>query len=170
MAKTLQNDSIDKFFEYGIDIANRTVYLGSASYDDDGGENGVDHLVAEKYMKGLHILDKLAPNGDKPITVVANNPGGDWYHGMSMYGFTKSCCNEVVFHLYGYAMSMGSIIPLAADEVYIDSEASFMIHYGSEGYTGHSKTFEKWADEGKRVNYKMENIYLEKIMYKDSKQ
>lgn len=170
MAKTIQSDSIDKFFEYGIDIANRTIYLGSATYDESGGESGVDFLMADRYIKGLHILDKMAPNGDKPITVLANNPGGDWHHGMSMYGFTKSCSNEIVFHLFGYAMSMGSIIPLAADEVYIDKEASFMIHYGQDAHVGHSKTAEKWADESKRLNHRMENIYLEKILLKDKRQ
>ena len=35
----------------------------------------------------------------------------------------------------------------------------FMIHYGYNGISGHAKTFEKWADEGKRINYEMENIY-----------
>jgi ATP-dependent protease ClpP protease subunit len=69
--------------------------------------------------------------------------------------------------MYGHAMSMGSIIPQAADERLIDKRCRFMIHYGYDGGHGHSKLFEKWSDEGKVVNYEMENIYLDKMLEKD---
>jgi hypothetical protein len=38
-----------------------------------------------------------------------------------------------------------------------------MIHFGYDGRYGHSKIVEKWAEEGKRINYKMENIYLDRM-------
>lgn len=167
MAKKFTHDDVDKFFEYGLDIPNRTVYLGEASYDEDGGGNGVDFLMAERFIKALHILDKAAPAGDKPIIIIANNPGGSWYHGMAMFGAMESCKNHVTIKMYGHAMSMGSIIPQAADERLIDKRCRFMIHYGYDGGNGHSKLFEKWADEGKIVNYEMENIYLDKMLEKD---
>lgn len=167
--KKLTHDDVDKFFEYGLDIPNRTIYLGEAAYDENGNGNGVDFLMAEKFIKALHILDKQAPNGDKAITIITNNPGGSWYDGMAMYGAIKACKNHVTFVMYGYAMSMGSIIPQAADERVIDPYCRFMIHYGYDGYDGHSKIFSKSGDEGKKVNRMMEDIYLEKMMEEDEK-
>lgn len=168
MAKRLSHDDIDKFFEYGIDVPNRTIYLGCASYDgygDDG--NGVDFFMAERFIKALYILDKQAPNGDKPITIIANNPGGSWYHGMAIYGAIKACLNHVTIKMYGYAMSMGSVIPQAADERVIDPYCRFMIHYGYDGSASHSKIFSKHGDESKKVNHVMENIYLDRMLEKD---
>ena len=166
MAK-ISHDDIDKYFEYGLDIPNRTIYLGCANYNEDGDGNGVDFHMTEKFIKALHILDMQAPQGDKPITIIANNPGGSWYHGMAMFGAMESCKNHVTIKMYGHAMSMGSVIPQAADERLIDKRCRFMIHYGYDGGHGHSKLFEKWSDEGKIVNYEMENIYLDKMIEKD---
>lgn len=164
----VNKDHIDKFFDYGVDIDSRTIYLGCASYDDWGDDgNGVDFFMTERLIKGLHLLEAAAPAGDKPITIIANSPGGSWYHGMAQFGAIRNCKNHVVIKMYGYAMSMGSIIPQAADERLIDARASYMIHYGSDGYSGHSKIFSKSGDEGKRVNYMMENIYLDRMMEKD---
>lgn len=166
----VSKDHIDKFFDYSVDLDSRTIYLGCAGYDSYGEDgNGVDYLMTEYLFKALHLLEVAAPNGDKPITIIANSPGGSWYHGMAQYGAIKNCNNRIIIKMYGYAMSMGSIIPQAADERYIDNNASYMIHYGSDGYSGHSKIFSKSGDEAKRINYTMENIYLERIMEKDSK-
>jgi hypothetical protein len=38
-----------------------------------------------------------------------------------------------------------------------------MVHYGSFGMEAHNKTTYKWAEECKRVDTIMENIFLEKI-------
>jgi ATP-dependent protease ClpP protease subunit len=172
MAKKLTHDDVDKFFEYGIDIPNRTIYLGEAAYDEYGNGNGVDFFMAERFIKALHILDNTpVPQGkDNSIIVITNNPGGSWYDGMAMYGAIKACKNPVTFKMYGYAMSMGSIIPQAADERIIDKYCRFMIHYGYDGSSGHSKIFEKHGDEGKKVNYAMENIYLDQMLEKDEEQ
>lgn len=160
-------DEIDNFFEHGIDVGNRTIYMGSASYEDTGGETGVDFFMAEKFIKALHLLDAMAPTNDKPITIIMNNPGGDWYHGMAIYDAIKQCSNHVVIKMFGYAMSMGSIIPQAGDERVMAPNSRFMIHYGYDGYIGHSKISSKWADEGKRINHQMENLYLDRLMEKD---
>ncbi len=171
MSRKLSLDHVDKFFDYGIDIPNRTIFLGSAEYDSEGDDgNGVDFFMAEKFIKALHILDAQAPKHDMPITIIANNPGGSWYDGMAMYGAIKACKNHVTIKMYGYAMSMGSIIPQAADERLIDPYCRFMIHYGYDGSAGHSKIFSKHGDEGKRINYMMEDIYLDRMLEKDAKE
>lgn len=164
-------DEIDNFFEHGIDVSNRTIYLGEASYDQDDNGNGVDFFMAEKFIKALHLLDKMpvAAGKDNSITVITNNPGGSWYDGMAMFGAIKTCDSPVIFKMYGYAMSMGSVIPQAADEREIDAHARFMIHYGYDGSSTHSKIFSKHGDESKKVNRMMEDIYLDNMLEKDTK-
>ena len=51
--RRFRTDDIDKFFDYGINIPLRTIYLGSGSYDTDGNESGVDGLLAERIITSL---------------------------------------------------------------------------------------------------------------------
>jgi len=72
---SILRDDVDKFFDYGINIPTRTLYMGSTSYLGDDNESGTDHEMTERAIKGIHLLDSHAKNGDKPFTVIMNNPG-----------------------------------------------------------------------------------------------
>lgn len=154
-------ENIDRWFDFNLDVDNRTLFMGSMSSNENSGESGVDNFMAEYVIKGMHVLDS---KNDKPITIIMNNPGGDWYHGMAIYDAIHNSKSHCTIKVYGHAMSMGSIILQAADSRVMMPNSRFMIHYGYDGRYGHSKIFERWADEGKRVNLDMENIYLDKIM------
>lgn len=161
--KKMQRDDIDKFFDYEIYLPTRTLYMGSAINDPDSGESGTDGAMAERVIKGLHILDSSAPNGDGPITIIMNNIGGDEYHGLAIFDAIKSCKNHVTIKVFGHAMSMGSIILQAADVRIMSPNSRMMIHYGTWGVHDHSKIAYKWAEEGKKFDEWMENLYLDKI-------
>lgn len=166
----ITRDDVDKFYDYGINIPTRTLYMGSVASDWGDAEQGVDFQMAERMVKGLHLLDANASNGDKPITILMNNPGGDEYHGLAIYDAIKTCRNEVTIIAYGHAMSMGSIIFQAADERIMAPTAAMMIHYGTWGpLEDHPKIVRKWADEGKRWDKWMLEMYLEKIREKHPK-
>jgi ATP-dependent protease ClpP protease subunit len=152
---------IDKWFDLNVDMDHRTIYMGSAGYTYDESETGVDHLMAEFFIKGMHALEV---KNKKPITILMNNPGGDWYHGMAIYDAIKCSQCHCTIRVYGHAMSMGSIILQAADRRIMMPNSRFMIHYGYDGKLGHAKIVYKWADEGKRVNWEMENIYLDRML------
>ena len=157
-----QRDDIEKFFDYSIDISSKTLYIGSASGDDDG-ESGVDHKMAERVIKGLHMLDRKVENG---LTIIMNNPGGDFYHGLAIYDAIKACQNHVTIKVFGHAMSMGSLILQAADERIMSPNSRMMIHYGYMGADGHAKTYLKWAEESKYLQKWMEDVYLDRIKVK----
>jgi ATP-dependent Clp protease, protease subunit len=156
----VSSDHIDKFHDYGLYIPARTIYMGSENFSDDGGESGVDGLMAERLLKNLSILEGL--NSD-PITIIMNNPGGDVNHGLAIYDAIKTARSHITIVVYGYVMSMGSIIFQAADERVMSPTASQMIHYGSLTVDGHAKTTYKIADELKRIDKWMEKMYLERI-------
>jgi len=165
---TILRDDVDKFFDYGINIPTRTIYIGSSSYVGEKAdeESGVDHDMTEKAIKAIHLLDTHGRSGDKPFTIIMNNPGGDWYHGMAIYDAIKTSKNHITIKVFGHAMSMGSIILQAGDERIMAPNSSLMIHYGTDGGDGHSKNFQKWAKQGAKINKIMETILLESIREK----
>lgn len=167
MAKILRDD-VDRFFEHNVDISSRTIYMGSMEVDGDDGETGTDYRMAEYVIKGLHVLDSQAENGDKPITILMNNPGGDEYHGLAIFDAIQACKNYVYIKVFGHAMSMGSIILQAADERVMSPNARIMIHYGTPPGCGddHAKNFYRWAEESKKFDKWMEDLYLKKIKEK----
>lgn len=161
----INKESIDRFYDYDIHAETRTIYMGSTNVDLED-ESGTDANMAERIIKGLHILDNSAPAGDKPISIIMNNLGGDWYHGMAIYDAIKACKNHITITVYGYAMSMGSVILQAADKRIMSPNSRIMIHYGTSGYAGHSKILASWAEETRKQDIEMEAIYMEKIKQK----
>lgn len=165
-----KKDDVDQFMDNNIYLPTRTIYMGSIHSFDDGDESGVDHAMAEQTIKALHILDNIdadSRKGEKPITIIMNNPGGDVYHGMAIYDAIKSCKNHVTVKVYGHAMSMGSWILQAADHRIMTVNSRIMIHYGYDGISAHSKTSKKWTIEADKINMQMENLFLSKM--KDKK-
>jgi ATP-dependent Clp protease protease subunit len=160
MAKRINKESIDRLYDYDIHVETRTIYMGSTESDIEHGESGVDAVMAERVIKALLLLDTTAA----PITIIMNNPGGDWYHGMAIYDAISSCQSEITIKVYGMAMSMGAVILQAADERIMMPNSKFMMHYGSMGMEStHGKIFKKWADENERIDSQMEQILLDKI-------
>jgi ATP-dependent Clp protease, protease subunit len=155
----INRDDVDKLYDYDLYIPSRTIYMGSVESSISEGESGVEAVMAERVVKALHLLDQK----DEPITIIMNNPGGDWYHGMAIFDAIKACQSHITIKVYGMAMSMGAVILQAADKRIMMPNARFMLHYGYMGWEGHSKTFDKWADENKLLNKNMENMFLEKI-------
>ncbi|MCK9433894.1 MAG: Clp protease ClpP [Candidatus Cloacimonetes bacterium] len=164
--RRFKTDDIDKFFDYGISLPSRTIYLGSGSYDSEGNESGVDGFLTERTIKSLHLLDNAdsqADAGNKPITIIMNSIGGDQNHGMGIYDAIRSCKNFIEIKVYGYAMSMGSLILQAGDKRLMAENSSMMIHYGQSGYFGHAPTSHKWDEESKKLDKWSENVYLQRI-------
>jgi len=160
-----KKDDIDQFMDNDIYIPTRTIFMGSATYLDYD-ESGTDHVMAETIMKALHILDNqdaASKRGEKPINIMMNNVGGDIFHGMAIYDSIKNCKNHITIRVHGHAMSMGSIILQSADHRLMTQNSKIMIHYGGFGTDTHTKTVYKWADEIKRFDKVMEDLFLKKI-------
>lgn len=164
MART-SKESVDNWFDHNVDLTSRTMYMGSI-HNAHEHESGVDAYMAEYAIKGIHLLER----NSEPITIVMNNPGGDFFHGLAIYDAIKCSPCHCTIKVYGHAMSMGSLILQAADKRVIMPNARFMIHYGYDAKHDNVKTVEKWIDEGKRLAFEMENIYLNEMMEKEEKE
>lgn len=167
MAK-IYKDEIDRLFDYDIYVPTRTIVMRSHLVDEEG-ESGTDAEMAQRVIKGLHILDSSAPSGDKPITIIMNNPGGDEYDGLGIYDAIKACKNHVTIIVYGKAMSMGGIILQAADKRVMSSNSRFMMHYGQFGVSANAQDVYKWVEDNKRIDSWMEDLFLDKMREKNPK-
>lgn len=163
MSSKLNKGDAATFFDCGIYFPTRTLYIGSADSSDAEGESGTDFRMAERAVKGLHILDAT---GRQDITVIMNNIGGDQYHGMAIYDAISACRSPVTIIGTGPVMSMGAWIMQAADHRILMPHARMMIHYGTSGYVGHAKDMYKWAAENKRMDKLMEDCFLDRITNK----
>jgi ATP-dependent Clp endopeptidase proteolytic subunit ClpP len=163
MAKRFFREEVDRFHDYGLYIPQRTIYVGSGSYTEEGDESGTDGQLADRTIKNLSILDNIA---DTPITIIMNNPGGENTHGMAIYDAIKGCRSEVTINVLGMAMSMGSVILQSADRRLLSPNSRIMIHYGYFGMNEHAKTVYKWMEESKKSDHWMEELYLSKIREK----
>lgn len=162
----LVRENIDRWFEHNLDVDNRTLYMGSVD-SIDGNESGVDSFMTEYFVKGMHVLEAKNHNN---VTIIMNNPGGDWYHGMAIYDAIKMAHSHCTIKVYGHAMSMGSIILQAADARVMMPNSRLMIHYGDNQFNNHTKVLEKWMIEERRLCYEMENIYLKVMLEKEEKE
>ena len=77
------NEHIWTWFDQNLDTETRTIYMGSVGRNYNDEETGVDSFMAEYFIKGMHMFETRNP--EKEITIIMNNPGGEWYHGMAIY-------------------------------------------------------------------------------------
>lgn len=167
MARVARDD-VHLFFEYGLSIPTRTIYLGevvqSGSDFDPHWTPGVDYKLSDRVIKAFHILE--ARSKEEEIHVILNNPGGDEYQGLAIYDAIRMCPCHVTVRVLGHAMSMGSWILQAGDTREVTPGAVLMLHYGSWTFSGHALDFRRWAAENDRLIKLMEDTYLERIREK----
>lgn len=157
---TTRKDDIEIFFDYDLHIPTRTIYMGSNTSDIELIESGTDYLMAEKIIKSLYLLENKSR--DNEISIIMNNPGGDWYHGMAIYDCIRRSPCHITVVVYGHAMSMGSIILQAADKRMMSENSTMLIHQGSAEVSSHAREVISWGDETKRTLDSMINIYCER--------
>lgn len=128
------NDHLENAHEHGIYVPSRTIFMES-SQDEEGGEDGVNYAMAMKFVKNLHILEKLSQD---PITIIMNTTGGDVWQGMAIYDAIRAAKSHVTIKVVGNACSMGSIILQAADDRVLMPHAHVMFHLGTPEPTGNN--------------------------------
>jgi ATP-dependent Clp protease protease subunit len=151
VAKT---DSLDIIYDYGLDLASRTVW-----FDDEVSDESVSVVI-----KSLHLLSQKAG----PISIILNTPGGDVQAGLALFDFIRSLDQEVTISVYGQASSMGSIILQAADIRRISRHSVIMMHDGESTITGYNrKTTAAWFEMEKKQDDLTDEIILTALRRKN---
>ncbi len=126
MAK-ISKDWVEAYFQYGIDIANRCIFL-----TDEVTEESIGHVV-----KGLYMMDSQNNNND-PIELRISSHGGDIYEMFGLHDVTRTLKSPVYTMGMGKVMS-AAVLLLACGEKknrWAGANTSFMIHVPSwdEGF------------------------------------
>lgn len=88
---------------------------------------GLDWWTGEG-VTAKRISAALRSIGTKPVTVVINSPGGDFFEGVAIYNLLRGHPEKVTVKIVGIAASAASVIAMAADEIQIAKFGFMMIH------------------------------------------
>ena len=118
----INKDWIDAYFEYGIDISNRKVFL----FDDiDSGSIGA-------VIKGLYLME--SQDDTKPIELFVGSFGGSEYEMFALYDVCRTLVSPIHTTAIGKCMSASPLL-VAAGEIghrYATPHTFFMVHEGWE--------------------------------------
>lgn len=154
MSTKVKTDELDQWHDYGVYTPARLIDLSG----------DIDKETATEVIKNIRLLDHV---GSNDITILINSGGGDVAQGMAIYDAIKECDSKVITHVVGPTASMASIIFQAGDERIISSNATLMIHIGSDEYDeDHALNIERWIKENKRIGKIADNILYQKIKQK----
>jgi ATP-dependent Clp endopeptidase proteolytic subunit ClpP len=101
----------------------------------------------------------------KDITVKLHTYGGSVFDGNLIYNTIANSIANVQIHIVGIAASMGAIISLASDKVYIVENGYIMIHAPSGGVYGTANDLESNI----KLMRSMEQNFISKLLEKTGK-
>ena len=137
---------------YSINAKQTDEFVDVYLYDEVGsyGISAKDFVNDIKLLKG------------KDIYLHINCVGGEVFDGMAIYNTLKKYKGKVIAYVEGIAASMGSIIPLAADEIIMSENSLYMIHNAWGGAMGEAKDMRKTATLLDKLSSEIANIYSKK--------
>lgn len=130
---------ISEIQDYGIDVEHRILYCTayhSPYTEGNEGEGGINWEMADRIVKGLHILDN---ESSEDITLVINSFGGDEAHARAIMAAIRECESRVIGIVYGRAQSAAAWILEACDHRVMAEYSNLMFHMGSGTMDKHSR-------------------------------
>ena len=112
----------------------------------------------------LNLFQQIESN-KKDITVKLHTYGGSVFDGNLIYNTIANSIANVQIHIVGIAASMGAIISLASDKVYIVENGYMMIHAPSGGVHGTANDLESNI----KLMRSMEQNFISKLLEKTGK-
>ena len=105
-----------------------------------------DAMSADKFRKELE-----AHKDAKQINLYINSMGGSVSEGVAIFNQIRRHSAKVTAYIDGFACSIASVIPMAADEVVMGENSMLMIHNPWTFAAGNSKDLRKIADDLDKV-------------------
>lgn len=105
-----------------------------------------DAMSADKFRKELE-----AHKDAKQINLYINSMGGSVSEGVAIFNQIRRRSAKVTAYIDGFACSIASVIPMAADEVVMSENSMLMIHNPWTFAAGNSKDLRKIADDLDKV-------------------
>ena len=115
--RRFEKDWVDTYFERGIDINNRRLFIGD-----------IDSDTADKAIKGLYLMETESP--DQPVEVFISSFGGNIYEALAIYDIFNTVKCPIHTFAYGKCMSAAPLL-LAAGKPgcrWVSPHCAFMHH------------------------------------------
>lgn len=122
-------------------------------YDEIGGWG----ISARQFATDLKALGDVGQ-----IDLRIHSPGGDVFEGMAIYNFLRNHPANVDVYIDGLAASMGSVIAMAGNTIYIPENAMMMVHkpWGMQG--GDADAMRRYAELLDKVESSLVMAYVAK--------
>ena len=128
----VENDTLDVYIYSDIvDDVTASVY----------GQANIELMSAGKFQK---MLDEKKEA--KQINLYINSSGGDVMDGVAIYSQIRRHNAHVTAYIDGWACSIASVIPMAADKVVMSNASMMMIHHPWTVALGNADELRKTAD------------------------
>lgn len=127
------------------------------------GEIGYWGVTAKDFYKSLKDLGKV-----NRLNVTLNSEGGSIIEGNAIYNIMKDHPAYVSTDIVGIALSMGSVIAMASDEIKIAENGLFMIHNPWGIAMGDAKDLRKHAEVMDKMKAGLITAYRNKVDISES--
>ncbi len=114
-------------------------------------------ITAKTFSEDLKDLGDFSE-----IIVNINSPGGDVFEGLAIFNILRGLNKKVIVNINGIAASIASVIALAGDEINIADNGFFFVHQVSGGAFGTADDIEKTAEDIRKIQDQIVNIYINK--------
>ncbi|MGE5502257.1 MAG: head maturation protease, ClpP-related [Ignavibacteriales bacterium] len=74
------------------------------------------------------VANALREIGAKPVTLIVNSPGGDYFDGIAIYNLLRAHPAPVTAQVIGEAASAAAMVVMAADKIQMARNGQLMIH------------------------------------------
>lgn len=111
-------------------------------------------ITADQFVKDLNAIKS------NTIRLHINTPGGSVFDGFAIYNALKQHPATVETYIEGLAASIGSIIALAGDKVFMAENAFFMIHEPWMLVAGNAGELRKIADSLDKITGNLTSTYV----------
>ncbi|KAI5912314.1 Clp protease ClpP [Azoarcus sp. PA01] len=111
-------------------------------------EVAIRGYIGEWGVNDRDFIAQVEALGDvKELTVRINSRGGEVDHALAIFNFLRAHAARVTVRVDGVAMSSGSIIAMAGDEIIMPANTVMMIHNPWNYAAGTAKDLRKAADD-----------------------
>jgi len=121
--------------------------------------------TAASFKKDLDALGDI-----KTLNIFINSPGGSVFQGQTIYSILMRVTAYKNAYVDGLAASIASLIPMAADKVFMPMNATMMIHNPWIFTMGNAEELRKDADVLDKISVGMLAAYMAKIKDKTSEE
>lgn len=112
---------LGSYFDHGIDLQNRRVFLGE-----------IDEETVANVIKGLYLME--TDDETEPCEIFINSCGGSVYEALALYDIIQTLKIPVQTFAYGKCMSAAPLLLAAGDKGnrWVSPNCVFMYHQASD--------------------------------------